>query len=121
MTKITVKQVDGKSMAVATVNFDIGEVHKGGTVREVDGQKVTSVIAGMNIDGMVNFYRQLVYERALNENEESFDECLESYVTFRINQIIGVKDSPLQFGDDGKIKGLDDSVVVEIEGESKEV
>jgi hypothetical protein len=111
MSKITLKKVDGELQATATVQFSLGKVYQE-QVSE-DGKRHT-IIAGMDIDGMERYYKQLLKEGTKKDYIEQFENRLEQYVMLRINQMIGIKQSPPQIDEDGKLKGIEDDVEVEV-------
>lgn len=121
MSKVTVEKVNGEEVAKATVTFDLGKVHRDTPPTEDGDFTSHSVIAGMNIDGMEHYFKKLIFERASDEcTFEDYEELLEQYVGIKINQIIGVKSSPLTIDLEGKLNGLDESIEVKFKGDIKD-
>lgn len=112
MSKVIIKTVDGVETATAIVEFDMGEVLRE-KVSEDGKSRTVSITA--NVDGMMGLFEQLMYEKAQDGNEEGFKEMLEQYSILRLNKVIGVESTPLCFDNEGKLKGLSESVEVEFE------
>lgn len=115
MTKIVVKEVDGEKIATATVEFNLGKIYQ----EEVSEDGMTrTIIAGMNIDGMERYFKQLLKDGMKQAHLGEFDDRLEQYVNLRINQMIGIVQSPLELDAEGNIKTshIADDVEVVVEG-----
>lgn len=114
MAKVTIKNIDGKECAVATVDFNLGEIS------DERNSPENATLMGMNVDGMEKFYKQALYERAENSTFEDHCELLEQYVSFRLQQIIGVESNPIKRNKDGVLEGFGDEVeVLEDDGDNQ--
>lgn len=121
MTKVTIEKVDGVEQAVANVEINLGEVHGVSKWVEGDnGNKTRAIVAGVMIDSTEAYFKELLKANVEEENLERFEAQLEEYVKLRINQVIGVKKFPLQYGEDGQIEGLAEDVEVEVKADEQE-
>ncbi|MFJ7982315.1 hypothetical protein ACIQ1D_18815 [Lysinibacillus xylanilyticus] len=109
MEKLTVKEVDGEKVAVATVNFNLGKVYVENNTLKEDG--TTTVIVDMGMHGMEKFYEQLVFDKAVEGDWKGYKEALEQYVSVKVNKMIGIEQLPLKLQDD-KVDGIVDIIRV---------
>jgi len=116
MAKLLVKKENGELTGTLTVEYNLGKIHqdKNKTVVNEDGTKVTSVISAMHVDSMVSFYEQLVFEKADGGTFEEYKEALDTLYQLKLNQVIGIKQTPLVI-EDGKVVGVAEEVEVEFE------
>lgn len=109
MTKIIINNdfKEGVQTATAVVQFNLGKVSDKRTMPE------NVMLVAQNIDGMEKYFKQLLFEKGGMENsKKDFDEFLETYVGLRINQMIGIKSTPLHYEKDGQLVGLADEIEV---------
>jgi hypothetical protein len=114
MTKVLVEKVDGVETAIATIEFNLGEVYREKVVENEDGSTSRTVCAGVHIEGTAEYLKELMKEGTKKDYLDQFDVRLEEYVKLRINQMLGVEKYPLQFNDKNELEGLKDDVEVEI-------
>lgn len=114
MSKIIIKKEDGVEKVKAIVEFDLGVL--------VDESKNpdNTISMGMGVNGMEAFYKQVLFEKAesgdMNFNE--WQEQLEQYIQFVKLKMIGVEEFPIKRNREGKIEGVDESVII-IDGGTK--
>jgi hypothetical protein len=114
MTKVIIEKVNGEEQAIATLQLNLGKVYREREVELEDGTTANTVVTGVGIDNTERYFRELLKLGTSEEYLEQFDARLDEYVKLRINQLIGVKQFPLQFDKDGNIVGLSEDVEVEI-------
>lgn len=111
MTKVIVKEVEGKLVATATVDIGLGEVHD-----ERESEEGTMIMS-MGIHGMVGMFENLVYEKAQASDFAGYQETLDTYVRFKMMEMLDVEQSPLKLNKNGELEGMKKGVQIEIVGE----
>lgn len=105
---ITIEEIDGVEKVYVNAVFDLGEIK--------DERKAEEgvIYTGVNISGIEDHYKQMIYERCSGGCEfEKYDELLEQYVQFRIMSLIGVTETPIKRDKEGKLVGFSDEPNVE--------
>lgn len=111
MTKVTIsKDIHGDYKATTTIKVDLGKVYQ---EKVSEDGKIHTIVSTMNIDSMVEFYQQLAFDKAKNGDLKGYKETLEEYFRLRFNQLVGVKQYPLELKGYDNIVGLADDVEID--------
>lgn len=107
MTTLVVRQEDGVKKGFLQVEFELGKIYE-------QKEYSNNILVAPQVDNMENIFKQITYEKAQEEDWDEFVDSLDSYVTYRLNQILGIKQLPLEYVN-GEIVGVSKEIKIVFE------